>query len=343
MDIKTIKALKKFFRKKIEKLDKSVVCWTGGEPLLAIDIIDNLNSYFLEESKKRRKEFNSSIITNGYLLDQNNIDRLKKCSIKVLQVTLDGHREYHNKLRYTTGGKKTYDNILSNVINASNNGLKIILRSNVEKENYESVYKLIDDLADSKLNKDNVYYSPCLVMDVKTSKGNYSGKCFSNREFSQIETEILLYSIKKGFKINKSILSTHNTFCGANTLSLFVIDSHANILKCWCNLGRGEQNKVGYINVNGEVYYDKYENLLKWMSWDPFDIEECMSCKVLPICMGGCMYYNVMGETDVIDIGCSFRKHNLEEMLKVFYYYFATVGNPQLKSISLLNNPGMGI
>jgi uncharacterized protein len=281
------------------------------------------------------------MITNGYLLKSGIIDRLKKIGINVLQITLDGYKEYHDRLRFTLGGKKTYSTILKNVIQASNSGLKIILRSNVGKENYESIYKLIDDLSDSGLDKDNVLFVPCMVMDVGTSKGHYCGNCFNNKEFASVEPELILYSIKKGFKISKEILSTHSTYCGANTLSLFVVDSYANILKCWCNLGRGETNKIGYLNENGDLIYTNYKNVLQWMSWDPFDIEQCRKCSVLPICMGGCMYYNVMGETDIIEIGCSHRKYNLEEVLKVFYIYCKTNGSSLSNDIKLLTNTNL--
>lgn len=341
MNQKTMNAVKNFFSKKTEKIDNAAVCWTGGEPLLALDVVEYMNSYFQEESKRKKVGFTSSMITNGYLLEPEIVDRLKKCGIQVLQITIDGFREYHDKLRHTLDGKKTYVKILENVIKASNSGMKIILRSNVEKENYGGIYQLIDELAESELNKDNVFYAPCMIMDVKTSKGHYRGNYFSNSEFSKIEPEIIRYSIKKGFKINKSILSTYSTYCGANTLSFYVLNPHANILRCWCNLGRADKNKVGCIEEDGEVFISDYKNLVRWMSWDPFEIEECRKCKVLPICMGGCMYYNIMGETDVIEIGCSLRKYNLEEMIKLFYYYSATVGNTQLKSISLLNNPGI--
>jgi uncharacterized protein len=276
------------------------------------------------------------MITNGYLLNPDILERVIKCGIEVLQITIDGYKEYHDRFRKTTGGHKTYSKILENVIYASRKNLKIILRSNVEKENYESIYKLIDHLADSDLNKDNILFAPCMVMDVETSKGHYCGNCFSNKEFSELEPHILDYSMSKGFKLSKQLLSTTSTFCGANTMSLAVVDAYANVLKCWCNLGRAETNMVGCIDDAGAVKHTNYKNTVKWLSWDPFDIDECKNCKVLPICMGGCMYYNLMGETDVMDIGCSQRKHNLCEMIKLYYKYCKENGHTKLQDVGLL-------
>ena len=333
----SVRALKNFFQKKLEKCDKAAVCWTGGEPLLALDVVEDLNSYFQGESRKKN-EYECSMITNGYLLTSSCINRLKNCGIKTLQITLDGYRDYHDNMRFTIGGKKTYSRILDNVINASNNDLTIILRTNIDKKNYESIYNLVDELSKTKINKENFIFAPCMVMDTKSECSNCEENYFfSNREFSYIEPEILLYSLKKGFNIHKSLLSTLKTFCGANTLSLYVVDSDTNILRCWCNLGCTDNNKIGHINENGEVFLENYSVLSQWMAWEPFEIEECVNCKVLPMCMGGCMYYNLMGKTDKIEIGCSHRKYNLEQMLTL-YYISATKEMGQLENIVLSNS-----
>jgi len=320
MSPQTIKALKNFFKKRIEKSDVVEVCWTGGEPTLAIEVVEDLNSYFSNESLKKKAEFNCSMVTNGYSLTKQIVNRLKNCGIKKFQITLDGYREYHDRYRHRPGGGKTYDRIIANIEMASKEGVSIVLRSNINKDNYEGIYRLIDDLSERDINKENFLFAPCMVMDVKTSKGHCSCNVFSNREFSLLEPDILLYSAKKGFNIMKEMLSTLRTFCGANTLSLYVIDAHGNILKCWCNLGRADNNKIGCIKEDGSILFTDYKIFTKWMSWDPFDIEDCVNCKVLPLCMGGCMYYNIIEESDTIDIGCSHRRHNIEEMLKVFYF-----------------------
>jgi uncharacterized protein len=314
-----IDALKNFFLKKINRSSNVVVCWTGGEPSLALDIVEELNSFFQNEAYKKNIPFQCSMVTNGYSLTPEIIERLKKCGIEKLQVTLDGYREYHDKLRHTPGGGKTYDRILANLVTTVNSGLKITLRSNINKDNYEGIYKLIDEMGEVFKNKDNVVFAPSMVMEVKEVKTFCPCNVFTNREFSQLESEILFYALQKGFKIAANKLSTYRTFCGANTLALHVIDPQANILKCWCHLGRADKNRVGYIKEDGEVVYTDYKTLAIWMSWNPFEIDECLKCKVLPICMGGCMYHNLMGETDTIDIGCTHRRHNIEEILKLFY------------------------
>ncbi|MGE5341898.1 MAG: radical SAM protein [Candidatus Omnitrophota bacterium] len=338
MSPETVNRVKNFFDLKLNKIDKASVCWTGGEPLIALAVVEELTNHFRIMAGNSHVEFESSLITNGFLLNSEIIDRLLACGITNLQVTLDGFDEFHNRYRSTKSGEKTFSIILKNIVEASNRGLKVIVRSNIEKINYESVFKLIDTLAESGLNNENILVAPCPVMDVETSKGHYCGNCFNGKEFSALEPHILSYAVKKGFKINKSLLSPINTFCGANTASLFVIDAYANILKCWCNLGRSDNNKVGSISEDGKIQPDNLKGQMKWMSWDPFDIPECKNCDVLPICMGGCMYYNVMGETDSIDIGCSLRKYNLNEILKLYYSFCKERGDKRLENFVVPGN-----
>jgi hypothetical protein len=53
--------------------------------------------------------------------------------------------------------------------------------------------------------------------------------------------------------------------------------------------------------------------------------------------MGGCMYYNVMEETDTVDIGCSLRRYNIEEILKI-YYISASKKEHRPEDINMSNN-----
>lgn len=334
MERAAIDALKSFFLKKIVRSRGAAVCWTGGEPLLVLDTVAELNSFFLNEAKNKNIPYQCSMVTNGYLLTAAICDRLKQCGIDKLQVTLDGCREYHDQLRHTSGGGKTYDRIMANLVTAVKTGLKITLRSNINKDNHEGIFKLIDDLDDLFKDKSNLVFAPCMVTEVKEVKGFCPCNVYTNREFSQLEPGILFYAMQKGFKIGTQKLFTHRTFCGANTLSLQVIDPQVNILKCWCNLGRADKNRVGYIKEDGDVVYTDYKALAGWMDWNAFEIEDCLKCKVLPICMGGCMYHNLIGETDGMDMGCSHRRHNIEEILKLFYLS-RTKDISRLKTINL--------
>lgn len=328
MSEETVEKVKKFILKKFEYIKSLQVCWTGGEPLLAIDVVNELNNFFITESKKGQTKFSCSMVTNGYHLDAKNIELLKKCGIHFLQITLDGWEEYHNKLRFTHGGGKTYEQILNNIIIATKSDIHITIRSNLNRDNYEGIFKLIDDLAMRDIKKEILKFTPCKVID--PSATDKSRNLYSTEEFARLEPVIIEYAEKQNINTNIIDMGTLQTFCGANRVSSYVIDPYASLLKCWCNLGDCKNNKVGYINNDGNEIID-FPAFAEWVGWDPFEIEECRKCHVLPLCMGGCKYYNKTDRNTWSEIGCSHRKFNLDEMLRL-HYLNLTMRNPNRKN-----------
>ena len=85
------------------------LCWHGGEPLLAfpkirkfIDLVNQNNIQLVQHS----------MVSNGYLLDQEKCSFFNQANLGTIQITLDGDRELHNKTRILASGKGTFDKIV---------------------------------------------------------------------------------------------------------------------------------------------------------------------------------------------------------------------------------------
>ncbi len=89
--------------------------WYGGEPLLALDIIDKLSKRILQICNKKKIKYDAEIITNGYLLTENVVEKLLESEVWKIQITLDGNKETHNQRRPLLNGKGTYDVIWENI------------------------------------------------------------------------------------------------------------------------------------------------------------------------------------------------------------------------------------
>jgi radical SAM protein with 4Fe4S-binding SPASM domain len=136
--------------------------------------------------------------------------------------------------------------------------------------------------------------------------------------------------------------------CVSGGLLVFPAQQHDDIniilkdsetIKGWCNPGRADKYMIRSIGENGGIIYSNHKNILKWMSWVPVDIDKYKKCKILSGCMGGCMYYNVMGETDKIGVGCSQRKYNISHMMKLYYEFCKKNAHYKLQDIDLLKKP----
>lgn len=145
MTQKIIDAIKKYVKNNLIKYDMLQVNWFGGEPLEAIDIIEDLSEYFIDICAKQKKPYRASITTNGYLLTADLFNKLYALHIVDFQITLDGIEKTHNMSRPHKDGHNSYRNIVRNLFDIRDNvktkNVNIIIRTNITK----SVMDIIDE------------------------------------------------------------------------------------------------------------------------------------------------------------------------------------------------------
>lgn len=96
-----------------------VIEYIGGEPLLEIDLLDELTDYFMERCIALRHpwatRYRISIGTNGLLYFDERVQRyLRKHSGHVgVNITVDGNRELHDMCRLDVDGNPTYDRAIA--------------------------------------------------------------------------------------------------------------------------------------------------------------------------------------------------------------------------------------
>lgn len=293
MTPETVAATIDFVRKNLFGVRNLRICWFGGEPLLAADIIWEMSEAFIETATASSCEYSAFIVTNGYLLDDEIIAHLKKYKIETLQITIDGDKSAHDKRRCLKSGGATFDKILANVKKIVENNLKIALRINIDKSNVESIESLIKILsAELGNNKNNVEISFGQIWPIARENDWDTALCLSTAEYSHWTEIFKTFMMAEGFKIRNAYPfypAPKLNVCGADQIKSFIIRPNGNIDKCWdC-----ERIPVGDVS-NGVAHNVQTEqNLSVWMLHSPFDDEECRNCKVLQICMGGCHYFAI--------------------------------------------------
>lgn len=94
----------------ITKIKPTVVCLCGGETLLRVDVLCEM----IEIIKlKTNNETSVNLVTNGMLLDEKVVKRLKKVGIDNIQVSIDGLEDTHNWLRQNSSSYEKAINALS--------------------------------------------------------------------------------------------------------------------------------------------------------------------------------------------------------------------------------------
>jgi MoaA/NifB/PqqE/SkfB family radical SAM enzyme len=81
----------------LDKLGCFYLSISGGEPLL-VDYIFDLISYIKKSNIKYLH-----MVTNGYFLDRNRAEKLKNTGIDEISISIDGHKDIHDKQRGKEG------------------------------------------------------------------------------------------------------------------------------------------------------------------------------------------------------------------------------------------------
>lgn len=101
-----------------KKRKKIYIGFYGGEPLLEFNLIKRIIKYFEEAAKEigfyKRFDALYRMTTNGALLNDEKVDYLKEKDV-VIDVSLDGPEEEHDKFRVNANGRKTWAKIMKNL------------------------------------------------------------------------------------------------------------------------------------------------------------------------------------------------------------------------------------
>ena len=300
MTEQTIQRIVDFIKRKANQLEQLSITWYGGEPLLAMDQVEMISKQVIAICNEYNIDYKSSVITNGYLLNTDIVNRLKNSGVNDVQITIDGPKDIHDQRRPLANGKGTFDVIMNN-LSIVRGILPVIVRINTDYENWEQLNKIIESFRHKDLMNDITVYLGL----VTPSNGQYEGgKCLSDVVYSKFNLRFMqenniplmyIYPVPKG------------NYCTADQSNSWVIDPHGDLYKCWSDIGIIER-RVSVLDGNDA---DVNSTLLNdYMLYDPTEDEKCKDCRYLPLCMGGCPH-NRMENLKI----CAQYRYNLDEYL----------------------------
>lgn len=117
--------------------------WFGGEPLLRPDVIDAICASLAEANVP----YKSSMITNGSLITPQIIGQMAGLwRLKTIQLSMDGDEaDYIRRKRYIQSGNQ-YRTVLGAVSELAEAGIHVIVRCNVDMENWDTLQDFFSDL-----------------------------------------------------------------------------------------------------------------------------------------------------------------------------------------------------
>lgn len=308
-----------FIKQKAKMLKNLFITWYGGEPLLCKDLIFDLSKKIIAIAREYNVNYFANMITNGYLLtdDRDMLPKLKNSKIETFQITLDGPPDVHNTRRMLKNNNgPTFNRILDGIKLLIANDMEVSLRINIDKTNMADARELLDILAASNLS-DLIIYLGQVSADT-AGCASIKDSCLTMKEFSVINQTFREILQQKGFKTSISIDYPHIASpCGATRINTFVVDPEGTIYKCWSEIGN-KNSRIGTISDLSQHNEDDWMREIRWINWNPFDYDDCIACKILPVCMGNCGY-RAMFVNNVPD--CAEWKYTLEHHVRARFNY----------------------
>lgn len=314
----TDRIIQKLASKKYKKLD---VNWFGSEPLMAYGEILRMSERLRHYCSENQIQYVASMITNGLSFKKNVAIRLFEQNIRHFQITLDGGPETHDIMRITKEGKKTFAIILENIIEVANSqeyqdhGAKILVRMNVSKASVGGLYKLIDILAQHRLQEKNVVLDFATLSDWGGNGADADG--LDKPEFALAEIDWFFYAIKKGFTFSNFVPTRIHAPCMAVRPDAEVYDAFGNVFPCYefpyTPKYDTPEYKIGHVQ-DDPATNNQNVSTRNWFSDIKTPVSPCKSCNLFPVCGGGCpkQWYN--GQ-----VGCPSFKVNIKDRLVLQY------------------------
>ena len=269
MSEETVKRIKKNILRAIESsgIDSLTINWFGGEPLLAYDIILDINSYALELCEKSGIGFFSDITTNGTLLNETRIAELYRKGIKRYQITIDGIKSEHDNIK-KLNNCSAYERTLRNVSEIAKHA-QCVLRFNYTHKNLKptEIVSELDNRLSAEIRK-NIIFSVHQVWQENRAKIDYS------------KVKSLYLEAQNANLTPKPAL---NDMCYADNKYFFCIFPNGKVGKC----DNSDPNEVpGEILEDGSIYWP--ENLNYDIPAFEHPDAECKTCRYIPVCWGPC-------------------------------------------------------
>ena len=303
------------------------VSWFGGEPLMAPDIIDQITEGLISSNIN----VESTITTNGILIDKNMIFKMKKWNVQRVQITLDGLEEKYNVIKnYIYSFENPFERIMQNIEMLMDNDINVHLRVNYKSTDERTVIETMNylHLRFGSYDKLYLYGAP---LDLPKIKG-YS-------EFDQKEGEtflkVLHMSLDNGYEndelnfralrvsedynvaLGEFMLAPFPAACYMVNRYRFVIDDQGILYKCQKHLGQPDFScgdvRNGFIENNIFHYY----------STEKLHDSSCEHCFMLPICQGGCNANRLLYGSK---FACPPSKTIVQKLVKAYYDYLLKGG-----------------
>ncbi|WP_288590599.1 SPASM domain-containing protein [uncultured Prevotella sp.] len=253
----------------------------GGEPFLQFEAIKELTDFASDFCKNNSKYFVLDFTTNANLIKQDHLLKISQYPC-AFQITLDGNKKQHNKIKFTKDRNiDTYQLAINNIkkiLDTISNSF-VAIRINFDSYTLNSFDDILEDIKDLDRKRVKIILKRIWQVNDK-----------------DIENNILLSTIQKLIDNNFLVdYYTQGGVCFGDMLNEVVVNFDGKVFKCTTIDDFNEENSYGYLDTGtGEIVWN---SKISTIGYD-LTKEKCKKCKLYPSCLGPCTLH-LMANDDV--------------------------------------------
>lgn len=101
------------------------------------DVVKPITSYALQQCQSVGIPFYGAATTNGFFINEKLSEELGELNINQFQITLDGNKEFHDKVKFSHGLVSAFQHVLKNInrLLTNNPSSTVLLRLNYTHDN----------------------------------------------------------------------------------------------------------------------------------------------------------------------------------------------------------------
>lgn len=165
------------------------VCICGGEPFMRKDLL------FESLDILNQNNVHIGLVTNGLLLDEGTLIKLKELGINSLQISLDGKARSHNHLR---NNKEAYSKVINAIKLTEKYDIKVDISFCPTNFNIDEFPELANYLFKSFRNLNAIKIQPLLILgratkDIEPSELQYSKLVMYLQHFNKVNSKKIIW------------------------------------------------------------------------------------------------------------------------------------------------------
>lgn len=275
MSAETADSVIEFISNHCEKEKPVNLHWFGGEPMVAVDRIDQICKGLI----KKGVSFRSRMTSNASLFSERLAQRARKgWHLYEIQITLDGTEKIYNDTKaYTSFNGNPYETVLNNIGYLLEQKVRVIIRLNLGLHNISVMNDLIRELMVLYGGYDNlVVYTGILFNNLGFEKVQHTEKDIEKLELAKRELKhtIDAAGIRYAERVELPYLKLEH--CMADNPETVLISPNGDLGKC---------EHAVYEKLIGTIQSDAFDEDRK-RKWEEIRIwPECEECCVYPNCI----------------------------------------------------------